>query len=271
MGTQTGRWRAREDTAFVAEWEEWRFQREARLSDPHGFLAVTGLHWLAPEPQRFDDVPGRWRNGPEGVVAELAPGESLTIDAGPRTGRIVIGPVDETGLRAGFGDAVVEIADRFGWAILRPRHPDNPTRLTYRGTPTYDPDPSWVLEGRFEAYDAPRAVQVDTAVDGRHSTEWALGEVSFEAEGRPQRLVAFDDADGLWLLFTDETSGETTYAAARQLAVAPPVADGRVVLDFNRAINLPCAYTDYATCPLPPTGNHVDVLIEAGEKAPPKR
>jgi uncharacterized protein (DUF1684 family) len=271
MTSQTPRRWARQDTAFATAWQQWREQREARLADPHGFLAVTGLHWLMPQPQRFSDVPGEWCSGPEGVVVTLTDGEVLEIDGELRTGRVVVGPVDEAGIRAGFGDAVVEIAERFGSAILRPRHPDNPARLTYRGTPTFDPDPAWVLPGRFEAYAVPKSTGVDTVVEGMEGVYEALGEVVFEADGRPQRLVAFDGGEGdLWIIFTDETSGETTYAAARQLSVAPPGPDGRVLLDFNRAVNLPCAYSDFATCPLPPTGNHVDVLVEAGEKTPPK-
>lgn len=267
----TRRW-VRQDAAFAAGWQEWRDRREARLADPHGFLAITSLRWLTQVPQRFPDVPGQWSGRPESVVVTLAPGESLTLGAHRRTGRVIIGPVDRSGVLAAFDDSVVEIAERFGAVILRPRHPDNPARLTYRGTPTYDPDPAWVLPGRFEAYAVPRPIGVDTVMEGRESVYQALGEVVFELEGRTQRLVAFDGGGGeLWLLFTDETSGETTYAAARQLSVAMPRSDGRVVLDFNRAVNLPCAYTDYATCPLPPTGNHIDVLVDAGEKTPSKR
>ena len=72
----------------------------------------------------------------------------------------------------------------------------------------------------------------------------------------------------LFALFTDATSGLTTYPANRSLAIAAPAEDGTVVLDFNRATNLPCAYTEFATCPLPPAGNRLDIAVEAGEKLP---
>jgi uncharacterized protein (DUF1684 family) len=75
----------------------------------------------------------------------------------------------------------------------------------------------------------------------------------------------------LFALFTDRTSGVTTYAANRSLAIDPPAADGTVVLDFTRATNLPCAYTDLATCPLPPAENRLPVAVEAGEKIPYER
>jgi uncharacterized protein (DUF1684 family) len=73
------------------------------------------------------------------------------------------------------------------------------------------------------------------------------------------------------VLFTDATSGVTTYPANRSLLVDAPDAQGAVTLDFNRAVNLPCAYTDFATCPLPPAGNRLPIAVEAGEKIPYER
>ena len=101
----------------------------------------------------------------------------------------------------------------------------------------------------------------------------APGRIEFELDGRPLALTAFPGhAPGsLSVLFTDATSGVTTYAANRFLLVDSPAADGAVVLDFNRAANLPCAYTDLATCPLPPAENRLPVAIEAGEKIPYER
>jgi uncharacterized protein len=97
--------------------------------------------------------------------------------------------------------------------------------------------------------------------------------VEFELAGRSLALTAFNGKDpgSLFVLFTDATSGVTTYAANRSLALGVPDADGRVVLDFNRAVNLPCAYTDFATCPLPPAENRLPVAIEAGEQIPHER
>jgi uncharacterized protein (DUF1684 family) len=87
------------------------------------------------------------------------------------------------------------------------------------------------------------------------------------------RLTAFNGRGpgALMVLFTDKTSGVTTYAANRSLQIAAPGADGRVTIDFNRAANLPCAYTDLATCPLPPTENRLPVAVEAGERIPLER
>jgi uncharacterized protein (DUF1684 family) len=96
--------------------------------------------------------------------------------------------------------------------------------------------------------------------------------VRFQHEGTEHTLTAFNGrSGGLSILFTDATSGVTTYPANRSLAVADPAADGTVLLDFNRAVNLPCAFTDFATCPLPPEGNNLPFPVEAGELLPYER
>ena len=91
----------------------------------------------------------------------------------------------------------------------------------------------------------------------------------FSYGGSEHRLVAWgEDDDSLWILFRDATSGVTTYPANRQLLAAPPSPDGTVRLDFNRANNMPCAYTDFATCPVPPAANTLPFAVEAGEQTP---
>ncbi|TQL70234.1 hypothetical protein FB381_4163 [Nocardioides albertanoniae] len=255
---------------FEQAWQRWRDEREAVLRSPEGFLAITGLHWLGVNPQRFAEVPGVWSTGPDGVVVELGEGESLEVCGTTLGGRFVFGAVDPYGVIASFEGGTVEVADRFGTPVLRPRHSDGPFLRNYTGTPTYAPDPAWQLSATFRAYESRRPISVGTVIEGRSSVIDAVGEIEFEAVGRPQRLIAFDGGDDeLWLLFTDETSGVTTYAACRQLAVEAPIGDN-AVLDFNRAANMPCAYTIHATCPLPPAANHIDVLVEAGEQAPPR-
>jgi hypothetical protein len=260
---------------FTAEWNAWHRRQEARLADPHGFLAITSLHWLTGEPRRFPDAPGEWSTGPDGVVVvALADGEELKIDGSPVRGRHSFGVIPERGgVHAVWGDAVIEVAKRGGNDIVRPRHPENPLRMAFRGTPAYPPDPRWMVTGRYVPFDEPRPTAVGSVVDGLEHVYAAPGQVAFTLDGLDLSLTAFPGhAPGsLFILFTDATSGVTTYAANRSLQLPPPAADGTVVLDFNRAVNLPCAYTDLATCPLPPAGNRLPVAVEAGEKIPYER
>ncbi|MBI0319766.1 hypothetical protein JBF12_43805, partial [Streptomyces javensis] len=113
--------------SFAEEWERWHRAHEQALADPQGFLAITSLRWLTPDPTRFEDAPGAWSSGPEGVVVELADGEELTVDGTAVHGRYVFGAIAErASLYSGYGDAVIEIAKRGGHDIIRPRHPGNP-------------------------------------------------------------------------------------------------------------------------------------------------
>ena len=258
-------------STFAAEWEEWHHKVESRLADPHGFLAITSLHWLTPEPQRFDDAAGSWSTGEDGVTVLLEEGEELIVHGQAARGSYSFGIIPERGgVNAVWGDVVLEVAKRGGHDILRPRHPNNPLRLAYRGTPAYRPDHRWRVPGRYVPFEQPRPTTVGAAVDGLEHVYDAPGRVDFELDGQAHSLTAFPgySPGKLAVLFTDATSGKTTYGAVRTLSIEEPDTDGSVILDFNRAVNLPCAYTDLATCPLPPVENRLRVAIEAGEKIP---
>ncbi|GGY10018.1 DUF1684 domain-containing protein [Streptomyces tanashiensis] len=259
---------------FAAEWETWHRDKDARLASEHGFLAITGLHWLSAEPQEIPGAPGTWSTGPGGVVVELDEGTELVVDGEVVRGRHLFGVIPERGgIDAVWGDTVIEVARRGGNDVVRPRHPGHPLRVAFTGTPAYEPDPRWVVTGRYEAFDEPRPTTVGASVEGLRHVYDAPGRVVFRLDGRELSLTAFNGhAPGsLTVLFTDETSGVTTYAANRNLTVPAPGPDGAVRLDFNRATNLPCAYTDFATCPLPPAENRLPVAVEAGERIPHER
>lgn len=260
--------------AFLKDWQAWHEQREKQLADPHGFLAVTGLSWLSDDPVPVPGAPGKWWSDAEGAHVDLGEGEELVVAGEAVTGRYDFGVIPERGgIDAAFGDAVIEVAKRGGRDIVRPRHPDNPLRLGFREVPVYPPNPRWALVARYLPFDAPRPTTVGSAIEGLQHVYDAPGELEFEYRGEAFRLTAFasDHGDRLTVLFTDATSGLTTYAACRVLSLAPPGDDGLVDLDFNRAANLPCAFTDLATCPLPPPENRLPIGIEAGEKTPHER
>jgi uncharacterized protein len=256
---------------FTADWEAWHKQHEDQLAAPDGFLAITSINWLTEIPARFPDAPGEWAADDSGVTVDLAPGEELTLDGARMTGRHYFGRIPERGgLFPSDAVGVYEVARRGGNDILRPRHPDAPLRAGFRGTPAYVPDPRWVIRGRYRPFGESRDVTVGSVVEGLQHVYAAPGVVTFEVDGQPLTLTAFNGSapGSLHILFTDATSGVTTYAANRSLRVPAPGPDGTVVLDFNRATNLPCAYTGFATCPLPPGENRLPVAVEAGEQIP---
>ncbi len=273
--------------SFTAAWQEWHAAHERHRADPHGFLAVSHLHWLSATPRQLAGVPGTWSVANDVVTVVLEAGESLRRDGrelNTETGAsLSFGPIAErAGINLAAGDTagpdgaaqetVVELAKRGGEYIVRPRDPRNPLLNEYRGTPAYEPDAAFAVTGTYVPFAEPRTTTVGAAVEGIQHVYEAPGEIRFSLDGRELSLTAFNGhAPGtLSVLFTDATSGKTTYAANRSLTVTPGE-DGSVLLDFNRAVNLPCAYTDLATCPLPPAENRLPVAIEAGEKIPYER
>lgn len=263
---------------YADDWTRWHTEHERRRSSPHGFLAITGLYWLGSMPERFPEAPGAWSVGDEGVVTvRLDAGEELTLGDGTTFtgGEHQLGPVDEDGVTLSFGkeEATVEVATRGEGVIVRPRHPGNRLRVEYAGTPAFAPDEKWIVDARYVPLDTPDEVQLPTVVEGLDSSDEARGRVEFEIGGVPLALTVFAGAaEGtLTTLFSDRTAGVTTYPASRRLPIPRPAADGTLRIDFNRATNLPCAYTDFATCTLAPPENRLPVAIEAGEQIPRAR
>ncbi|WP_427134860.1 DUF1684 domain-containing protein [Pseudarthrobacter sp. S9] len=276
--------RNKPDRQFAAAWADWHAAHERHRADPHGFLAVTHLHWLDTQPARLDGMPGTWSVEDDAVRLVLRAGERVLRDGQELnhdgTGATVsLGPIpDREGLNLrvhdpAAGDTVIEVAKRGGSYVVRPRHPLNPLLTGYRGTPAYSPDPKYSVSGIYAPFPEPRATTVGAAVEGIQHVYEAPGEIRFRLAGQDLVLTAFNGhvPGTLSVLFTDRTSGRTTYSANRSLTVAAPGPDGTVALDFNRAVNLPCAYTDVATCPLPPAENRLPVAIEAGEQIPYER
>ncbi|BDB62074.1 MULTISPECIES: DUF1684 domain-containing protein [Rhodococcus] len=243
---------------FVDEWQRWNAERNDGLRQPLGWLSLTALHWLDETPTSFDEAPGRWHVNGDSVVHELD-GETTTYE-----------PVEGApGLEAEFDRGFVEIIKRTGRLGIRIHDRTAPALASFTGVPAYEPDPSWVLTGRFEAFDEQQVVTTGAVVDGLEHHHPAAGVVRFGYDGAEHELVAFGDAGGpLRILFTDATSGVTTYPAARILQVEAPAEDGTVTLDFTRAANLPCAFTDAATCPIAPSQNRLPFAVEAGERTP---
>jgi uncharacterized protein len=249
------------DTAaatFETAWNQWHSERERFYRDPLGWVSLTGLYWLTDEFEPVADLPGRWRADADAVYVQ-------GIDGTDRLEPVEGAP----GLLVDAGERRIEVIRRTGSVALRVHDPKSPHLQTYNGIPTYPPSEKWRFPGKFTRYEQPKTVTTGAVVEGLEHHLNAVGVIDFELAGAALQLVAFGwPAGGLHVLFTDETSGVTTYPGARSLAVAEPGADATVTLDFNRASNLPCSFTDYATCPVAPAENRLSVAVEAGEKNP---
>ena len=266
--------------AKVERWQRFRANRDKALAARHGWLTLTSFQWLADSPAALELAPGLWSTDATGTTAFLTavPSDGLTLVA---TGEKVDGTVaaaladEESLMWVQFGgpdgdQVVVELAMRGGRYAIRTRDAASPVVTGFDGVPTYPYNPDWEVTGRFEAYPAPMDVPIGTAnplVDGVHRS---VGEVVFRLPDSSHefRLQAEEEKLGaLTITFHDETNGDTT-DDWRKLSVPRPRPDGSVVLDFNRAINYPSAFTPYGTCPMPVKNNSLDIRVEAGEKEP---
>jgi uncharacterized protein (DUF1684 family) len=247
---------------FDVENAKWRETRRTRLTSDTGWLTLVGLEWLhdgvneitlptnPPSPKKFTLEKGK-------VSMEGAPLRDDTDPAGPTVTNM--GTLSfQVIKRADKG------ADRFG---IRMRDTGSEARKDFKGLDYYAADPAYRVEARFEPYQPAKKVTI-TNVLGMTSEETAPGALVFTLKGQEYRLepILEQGETDLFIIFKDATSGKETYPAARYLYASPADANGKTFVDFNRAYNPPCAFTPYATCPLPPAQNKLPIAIEAGEK-----
>lgn len=258
------------ETDLAGDWAAWHAEREDTLRTPHGWLSLTGLHWLDTEARSYQDLPGTWRVRDHGVDVTASAADGVRVDGVAVEGTARVEPVDgKPGVLVAVGERRVEVIRREEHFALRVRDPQAPTRQRFSGVPAFPVDASWIVTGRFEPWEAPRRIDVDTVIDGLGFHPTAVGTVRVTVGGAEQELVALAGQEGeLKLHFRDGTSGDSTYGGGRTVSTDVPDDDGSVRIDLNRTINLPCSFTAFATCPLPPAGNVVSVPVEAGEKTP---
>ncbi|MBI3765042.1 MAG: DUF1684 domain-containing protein, partial [Ignavibacteriales bacterium] len=145
---------------------------------------------------------------------------------------------------------------------------ENPARVNFKGLEYFPIDPKWRVEAKFEPYNPPKKIPIASVI-GTVENDSCPGALVFNVDEKPCRLDAVMEVgtdDQLFIMFSDETSGKETYGMGRQLYASLPDKENRVILDFNKAYNWPCVFTEYATCPIPPRQNHLPIRVEAGEK-----
>lgn len=271
-----------EPDAQLARWQRFRNSRNAALASEYGWLTLTSFQWLEDRPAEVELVPGLWSTDGTTAFLTAAAAEGLTL---VETGEPVDGTIsaalanEESLLWVQYGgpdgrQVVVELARRADKYAVRTRDSTSPVFTGFDGVPTFDYRPDLVVEATFHPYPEPVEVPIGTAnplVDGVHRS---VGELVFRLPGKDHEfhLQAEEEKLGaLTVTFHDETNGEST-DEWRKVSTARPRVDSQgnrtVVLDFNRAINYPSAFTPYGTCPMPVKNNSLDYRIEAGEKEP---
>ena len=258
------------DPKYVSEIQAWRADRETRLKAPDGWLTLVGLFWIMDGTSTIGSDPSS-----DVPLPVALPKDVGTIELKDRRARFT--PARGVALKAGaliddnqpnfepmkLGSVsfyLIERGDRYG---IRVKDTQSPARANFAGLDWYPPDPSWNVEAKLTP--SPHKVTFDTEVGVKQDGD-SPGYLEFERGGQHYRVEPVKEDDELFLVIRDATSGKTTYAASRFLYASLPDEQGRTRLDFNKAYNPPCVFTEYATCPLPPMQNRLSTPIEAGEK-----
>lgn len=269
------------ESAYLQEIEALRKERNEGLKKEDGWFTLVGLFWLEPGENRFgsgvdnrvilpeDRSPafaGTLIREGDAVRIRVAPGVPVTSGGQPVTETALTSDAQgkPTVLQLGsLSFFVIQRGDKVG---VRVRDSKSPALAAFHGLEFYPVRPDWKVDARFEPYDPPKTVAVPNVL-GQVADIPSPGAVVFEWEGKTYRMDALQGGpDGsLSLIFADATNGKETYGAGRFLVTDPPK-DGKVVVDFNKAYNPPCAFSSFATCPLPPQQNRLALRVEAGEK-----
>ena len=265
-------------TAHQTEIEQWRHRREERLKAEDGWLTLVGRFWLkdgmntvgtAPRntfvlpPGSAPEVVGVFEFHDGKVIFQAALGVTVTVNGRPPTWDALKtdtpGPPDLVRIRD-LTMFVIQRGNRFG---IRVKDKNSEARKNFRGLEYFPIREEYRVKAKFVPYNPPKKIAIPNIL-GETEEVASPGYVEFTLNGQLCRLDPVDEGGTLFFIFKDRTAGKETYPAGRFLYTNSPKG-GEVVLDFNQAVNPPCAFTPFATCPLPPRQNYLRTRIEAGE------
>jgi len=275
------------DAGYAADIEAWRQKREAGLKADGGWLTVAGLFWLKDGTNRFGSAPDNEivlpasapaRAGafvvrsrevrvrfPDGVSATVD-GQEVAVGARAAGGQLLHSDAAGKPEVVGLGPLLMHVIDRGGRLAIRLKDMNAATRRSFTGLHWFPVDEKFKVTARFVPHAELRPIAVPNIL-GQVEKMPSPGYAVFEMGGKEHRLSGVFESTGateLFFIFKDETSGRETYPAGRFLYSALPK-DGQLELDFNKAYNPPCAFTEFATCPLPPKENWLAARVGAGE------
>ena len=265
---------------YIASIENWHNQRIKDLKKADGWLNLAGLFWLKEGENKIGCAEDNDIVFPEG----LAPAHigTVTLKDGLTTFHAYPGtdvtdngkPVKEIVMESDLTDNPTVLAvDSLRWFVIR-RENKTGIRLrnlnsslvkNFKGINTFPVNEHWKVVARFVPYKPYKIISISSII-GTVEKDTVAGSLVFMFHGKSYSLDPVEEGNRLFIIFADQTSGDETYGAGRFLYANKPDSAGNVVLDFNKAYNPPCAFTPYATCPLPPKENYLNLRITAGEK-----
>jgi uncharacterized protein (DUF1684 family) len=271
-----------EEAAYVTEIQEWHKRRIDRLTSKTGWLSLSGLYWLKEGKNIFGGALGNDIKFPNDKTPDLI--GSFYLENGNVRAEINADvdvlhkslPTKSIQMKPDTsGDPTILVLDSLSWYVIkrkerfgiRLRDSENENINNFSGIEIYPIDTTWRVQAKLEHYDPPKIIDVPNIM-GTINKENSPGALVFVIDNKEYRLDAVGQpgSKSLFIIFADQTNGYETYGAGRFLYAEMPGEDGLTTLDFNKAYNPPCAFTRFATCPLPPGQNVLPIKVTAGEK-----
>lgn len=270
------------DPDYVKSIQEWHQKRIARLKTETGWLNLVGLLWLKDGDNTFGSDSSNAVIFPPAAPAKAGTfvlhngrvsirvnkGIDIISNGKPVTEMALNSDADSNTTRLEMGSFRFTVIKRGHEFAIRLRDLESPLLKDFPGIETYPIDPEWRVEARLEPYDPPKQIFIPTILNTIDTAE-CFGAVVFELDGKTYRIdpVAKKTDDELFIIFGDLTNGKETYGGGRYIYIPNFDSTGKTILDFNKAYNPPCVFTDFATCPFPPQQNRLPIRVLAGEKA----
>ena len=269
--------------SYARSIDKWRAERLEEINGEDGWTTLIGLFWLKEGQNKVGSDPSNDIVLPAGPAPKFAGSFHLdngvvNLEAKPDSQITQNGQTVTSMALASDADGgkptilkmqslkllIIKRGDKLG---LRVKDKNNPARSNFQGIHYFPLGQNFRTHARFEPYNPPKIIPIVNVL-GMVDNMTSPGALVFEIDGKTYRLdpVLEKGSRQLFIIFGDKTNGKDTYGAGRYLYADPPGSDGTVVVDFNKAHNPSCAFTKYATCPLPPRQNRLERRIEAGEK-----
>lgn len=270
---------------YLASLQSWKLAREAALKSDTGYLNLAGLYWLKAQETRFGSdaandivfpenappIVGTFLLAADHVMLTVSEGVTVLHAGAPVTRIRMSDDTTADPVIVTHGSLAWTVIQRDGNFAIRLRDFEHPALRNFAPIDYYPADPAMNVRAVLDAYPQPRQVRVDTVIEGLDYRPMSPGLLRFRLGGNEFALEAYRAGENLLLVFGDQTTGRDTYPAGRFLYTGLPDGDGVTWLDFNKAENPPCAFNEFATCPVASPRNRLKTLIEAGERYDPSR
>ncbi len=264
---------------YIQEIKDWHQQRIEGLKKENGWLNLTGLYWLHDGqntfgsdtsnnivfPQKAPKIIGTFFVSQGKATIKINPDVNVTVDGKLINSLELIDDLNNNPTVMQWGTLRWFVINRNGRLGIRLRDLDAPLLKTFKGIDTYPINEDWRVTAKFHPFKEIRIIEIPNIINSVEK-DTAVGELSFRLKDKDFTLLPVKEGNEFFIIFADLTNGKETYGAGRFVYTSLPDSNDDVVIDFNKAYNPPCAFTRFATCPLPPKENYLNIKVTAGEK-----